>query len=197
MIDRWVVRQAITLLGQWHPDHPDCEPPVCSVNLSAASFGDENLAQDVAEQLAEHKLPADVLCFEITEAAALGNLHGAVRLVARFRALGCRMAVQDFGYGVASFPHLKALSVDFLKIPGQVTRAVAHDELHSTLVSAVGRVGEIMGIATIATQVEAEAALDRLRALGIAYAQGFALARPAPLVTPDGSVGIPCIQRSA
>jgi EAL domain-containing protein (putative c-di-GMP-specific phosphodiesterase class I) len=64
-------------------------------------------------------------------------------------------------------------------------------------VGAVNQIGRIMGIATIAVEVENETILRELRTLGVEYAQGHAVAPPAPLVDADGELTLPCIQRSA
>lgn len=69
--------------------------------------------------------------------------------------------------------------------------------MYGALVSTVNEIGRIMGIATIAEEVESESILERLRALGVGYAQGHAVAPPAPLADTEGEVALPCVQRSA
>lgn len=196
-IDRWVVRQTITLLSQWHRGHPDCELPLCSINLSASSLDDAELVTAIRDSLAEHRLPPEALCFEIAEAAALGNFAELVRLIAEIRATGCGVGLDDFGNGLTSFAHLKALSVDFVKIGGHYVRGVVEDPVYGTLVSTVNEIGRIMGITTIAEEVESEHVLEKLRLLGVGYAQGHALGSPAPLADAEGELILPCVQRSA
>ncbi len=196
-IDRWLVRQTVALLGAWHRDHPECELPLCSIHLSVSSLDDAGLVPALREYLAEHRLPPEALCFEIDEAATLGNFARLVRLISEIREVGCGVGLDDFGSGLASFAHLKALLVDYVKISGHYVRSVAEDPVHSALVSAINEVGRIMGIATIADEVESETVLQKLRALGVEYAQGHAVAQPAPLTHADGTVALPCVQRSA
>jgi len=74
-IDRWVARETIAVLGRLHRDRPGLELPVCSINLSASSLDDADLIPAVREYLAQHRLPPEALCFEISEAAALGTLR--------------------------------------------------------------------------------------------------------------------------
>lgn len=196
-IDRWLVRQTVALLGAWHRDHPECELPLCSIHLGVSSLDDAGLVPALREYLAEHRLPPEALCFEIDEAATLGNFARLVRLISEIREVGCGVGLDDFGSGLASFAHLKALLVDYVKISGHYVRSVAEDPVHSALVSAINEVGRIMGIATIADEVESETVLQKLRALGVEYAQGHAVAQPAPLTHADGTVALPCVQRSA
>src|SRR5438105_4118408 len=195
-IDRWVVRQTVSVLGQWHRYHPAFELPLCSINLSVSSLDDPDLVPAVREYLTQHRLPPEALCFEITEAAALGNFAQLVRLIAEVRATGCGVGLDNFGNSVASFAHLKALSVDYVKIGGHYVRGVADDPVYGTLVRAVNEIGRIMGITTIAEEVESETVLQKLRALGVEYAQGLAVAPPAPLVDKDGQVALPHVQRT-
>jgi len=194
-IDRWVVRRTIELLGGWHREHPACELPLCSINLSATSLDDDRLVRTVREQLAQHRLPPETLCFEIAEAAALANFAQTVRFISEIRTTGCGVALDDFGHGVHSLAYLKALAVDFLKIGGHYIRGVVDDPVYGTIVAAVNQVGRLLGIATIAEEVDSEPVLNRLRTLGIGYAQGHAVAVPAPLADSEGEVAIPCVQQ--
>jgi diguanylate cyclase (GGDEF)-like protein/PAS domain S-box-containing protein len=194
-IDRWVVSRTIELLGRWHRNHPDCELPLCSINLSASSLDDESLVPRLREQLAQHRLPPEALCFEIAEAAALANFAQTVRFISEVRTTGCGVALDDFGNGVLSFTYLKALAVDFLKIGGHYVRGVVDDPVYGTIVAAVNQVGRLMGIATIAEEVDSEPVLNRLRHLGIAYAQGHAVAVAEPLADSDGELVLPCFQQ--
>lgn len=192
-IDRWVVRQTVSALGQWHEDHPDCALPLCSINLSVSSLEDLGLVPALREYLTQHHLPPEAVSFEIAEAAAFGNFSQLVRLISEIRAAGCGVGLDDFGSGLASFAHLKALSLDFVKIGGHYVRGV-EDPVYGTLVSMVNEIGRIMGITTIADEVENETILEKLRVLGVGYAQGHAIAPPAPLTDADGGLALPCVQ---
>jgi diguanylate cyclase (GGDEF)-like protein/PAS domain S-box-containing protein len=194
-IDRWVVRQTVAVLSQWQRDHPELELPLCSINLSVSSLDDPDLIPAVREYLGQHRLPPGALCFEITEAAALGNFAQLVRLIAEIRTTGCGVGLDNFGNSLASFAHLKALSVDYVKIGGHYVRGVVDDPVYGTLVSAVNEIGRIMGIVTIAEEVENETILEKLRGLGVGYAQGHAVAPPAPLVDKDGALTLPHVPR--
>jgi len=194
-IDRWVIRRTIELVGGWHRDHPECELPLCSINLSGPSLDDESLVPRLREQLSQHRLPPQALCFEIAEAAALANFAQTVRFISEIRTTGCGVALDDFGNGVLSFAYLKALAVDFLKIGGHYVRGVVDDPVYGTIVTAVNQVGRLMGIATIAEEVDSEPVLSRLRSLGIGYAQGRAVAAPEPLADAEGEMVFPCFQQ--
>ncbi len=196
-IDRWVVQHTVALVGEWHRDHPDCALPLCSINLSASSLHDDALISTTRDYLTQHRLPPEAISFEITEAAALGDFARTVRLISEIRAVGCGVGLEDFGNGLTSFAYLKALVVDYVKISGHYVRGVADDPVYGTLVSTVNQIGRIMGLATIADDVESEVVLRKLRELEVAYAQGLGVAAPEPLVDAAGAVSLPCLRRSA
>jgi EAL domain-containing protein (putative c-di-GMP-specific phosphodiesterase class I) len=190
-IDRWVVREAIALLGQWQRDYPDSELPGCSINLSPSALTDGRLIPLLEQQLARHGVPARTLCFEFAERAALANLAGTLDFIAGLRSAGCGVALDDVGGGVTSLTYLKTLSVDFLKIGGPLVHAVVADPVSASIVGSVNQIGLSMGAFTIAKEVGSTEVLDKLRALGIGYAQGNAVAAPVPLADLNGRLLVP------
>jgi diguanylate cyclase (GGDEF)-like protein len=180
-IDRWVVATALASLAGRYPSGHGHRADLYSINLSGASLGDETFLAFVRARLAEHRVPPEVICFELTETVAITNLGVAVRFINELRALGCRFALDDFGSGLSSFAYLKSLPVDFLKVDGHFVRGIAHDSIDRAMVEAVNRIGHEMGLRTIAEFVETQAVLDCLQELGVDYAQGYAISRPRPL----------------
>jgi EAL domain-containing protein (putative c-di-GMP-specific phosphodiesterase class I) len=119
--------------------------------------------------------------FEITETVAVDVNQNAREVIQKLKDKGCRFLLDDFGSGWSSFSYLKNLPVDFLKIDGSLVRDIAHDALDEAMVRTINEIGHVLGIATIAEFVENEAVLERLAALGVDYAQGYATGRPAPI----------------
>ncbi len=174
-VDRWVVKTAF----DWLAGHPFEEG--LSINLSGQSLGDESFLNFVEEQLRITRISPRRLCFEITETAAIANWNRATRFIAALRVLGCRFALDDFGSGMSSFGYLKSLAVDFIKIDGAFVRDMIDDEVDCAMVEAVNRIGHVMGIRTTAEYVENEQILEKLRELGVDFAQGFGIHAPQPL----------------
>lgn len=189
-IDRWVIRTLFASQGPyyrqvWQQCQAQNLPCHClyAVNLSGASLNDGNLVPFIQQQLAQHQIPPQLLCFEITETVAIANLAQATQVIGDLKQLGCRFALDDFGSGMSSFRYLNTLPVDFLKIDGSFVSAMADNLVASTTVEAIHRIGQVMGLQTIAECVENEAILAEVRAIGVHYAQGFGIAVPQPLMT--------------
>ncbi|QKQ27535.1 EAL domain-containing protein [Candidatus Reidiella endopervernicosa] len=175
MIDRWVIRTALDYKLE---SSLKCGDYICAINLSGASLSDDAMLDYTIDAINNSKVPHEDLIFEITETAAISNLEQAERFINALHELGCRFALDDFGSGLSSFAYLKNLKVDFLKIDGSFVRDMATDPVDRAMVEAIHRVGQSMGIKTIAEFVEDEAILQALRELGVDYAQGYHLAMP-------------------
>lgn len=187
-IDRWVVRETIAQLGQWHQGHPGAEWPLCSINLSASALAGDTLLPVIEAQLARHSIPAATLCFEIEESDALGDVARTARFIEGIQAAGCKVALDNFGSGISSFGFLRSLRVDSVKIGAPLVHGVVADALSGSIVSAIHRIGESLGIDTVATQVGTTPVLRQLDVLGLGYAQGLALGEPVPLTDADGEL---------
>ena len=178
-IDRWVIRSSLATIGNLSHDRGESNI-VFNINLSGASLDQENLTHYIRSQLDEYDIPPDSICFEITETAAISNFGQAMELINNLREIGCLFALDDFGSGLSSFSYLKSMPVDFLKIDGQLIQGIESDPVAYGMVEAIHRVGQIMGIKTIAEFVSNETILEKLHVLGVDYAQGYAISKPQP-----------------
>lgn len=175
-IDRWVVTETLQWLHRQKGALGQLE--MCAINLSGQSVGDEQFLNFLLRQLDEHALPEGLLCFEITETAAIANLARASHFIRKIKERGHHFALDDFGAGMSSFHYLRNLPVDFLKIDGNFVKDMTHDRVDYAMVEAIHRVGQVMGIKTIAEFVENQDILACLREIGVDYAQGYGIAKP-------------------
>jgi len=177
-LDQWVLQKTIALLAAL-ASLEGIER--ISLNVSGLSVVDPSFVQVVDAALVDAG-PAisQRLCFEITETAAITNVAAAVQFISIVRRHGCTVALDDFGSGMASFGTLKNLTVTHLKIDGQFVTGVIDDPLDDVAVRCFVEVAEVIGLRTVAEFVESEAVLQRLRQIGVHYAQGYHLHRPEP-----------------
>lgn len=182
-IDRWVIQHLLLndQSGRLQMEMARKSATHCAINLSGASLNDDKFLAFLEDVLRRTTIACSALCFEITETVAV-NSFGRVREVMQtFKQFGCSFALDDFGSGMSSFSYLKNLPVDYLKIDGALVRNIVEDAADFAMVEAINRVGGVLGLKTIAEFVETEAALQRLRDIGVNYAQGYFIHRPEPL----------------
>jgi EAL domain-containing protein (putative c-di-GMP-specific phosphodiesterase class I) len=178
-IDRYVVAKALAAQKSAPVTRPG-GPPILCINLSRATLQDGSFAEFVAKSLQQAGAAAESLCFEFEDSDVLAALADASRQARALQKLGCRRSLDGFGATRVAFDHLKAVPVDFLKIDGRIIFEIARDPVAVAKVNAIQRVCRIIGVRTIAEQVETESTLVALRQLGVDYAQGFGIAPPRP-----------------
>ncbi len=176
-LDRWVIHEALSTLAD-RSSNGEARYTL-AINLSGTSLSEDRFLDFVIDELEKQQLPEGAICFEITETAAISNLSRVVHFMQVLKKLGCKFSLDDFGSGLSSFTYLKNLPVDYLKIDGQFIRNVVEDNVDESMVKAIREVGHAMGIETIAERVETRQVLEKLGSLGVEFAQGYYIARPA------------------
>ena len=185
-IDRWVISRFFANYTGLHPDPQSPQDFLYTINLSGSSLSDDRFLAFLREQFDRYAVPPQVICFEITETAAIANLARAVQLIGELRQMGCRFALDDFGSGMSSFAYLKNLPIDYLKIDGYFVKNIVDDSIDSAMVECINRIGHVIGLHTIAEFVENDAILSKLQELGVDYAQGYWIGEPSLLTfTPE------------
>jgi diguanylate cyclase (GGDEF)-like protein/PAS domain S-box-containing protein len=179
-IDRWVIAKACSNLAALRERHGGI--PMCMINLSGASVTDPGMVDFVRSQLQKFGLPRQSIGFELTETAAISNLANASQLMYGLKEIGCPMALDDFGSGMASFAYLRGFPVDYLKIDGEFVKDMTTDVVDYEIVEAIHNVGRVMGVKTVAESVESAEILSALMLVGVDFAQGFHIHRPVPML---------------
>jgi diguanylate cyclase (GGDEF)-like protein/PAS domain S-box-containing protein len=175
-LDRWVIVNCL----KWLQENESVQEKISliSINLSGMSVGDVLFAEYLRNEIAASNVNPEILCFEITETAAVTNLSNAISLIKELKAMGCKFALDDFGSGMSSFVYLKNLPVDFLKIDGNFVVNVDKNEVDRTMVEVINQLGHVMGIKTIAEYVESDDIRTCLTEIGVDMVQGYAISKP-------------------
>jgi EAL domain-containing protein (putative c-di-GMP-specific phosphodiesterase class I) len=172
-IDRMVVDHVASVLARSREGDTRI-----AVNLSALSVTDAAMLGHIHRRLQRHGVQPSRLVVEITETASICDLNQAREFCAGLRALGCEVALDDFGAGFGAFHYLKHLPFSYLKIDGDFITALTTSTEDRLVVDALVRLGRGMGFATIAEFVADQDTQDLLAELGVDYAQGFHVGPP-------------------
>lgn len=182
-IDRWVLTTFFKRFSAMSKARtPNIRTSLYAINLSGASVNDDQFIDFLKQQFDLYQIPPEQICFEITETVAIANLTKAAQFIRELKAMGCCFALDDFGSGMSSFAYLKYLPVDYLKIDGCFIKDIVNDPIAAAMVEAINQIGHVMGIQTIAEFVSNETILNKVKAIGVDYAQGYEIASPQPIL---------------
>lgn len=176
LIDRWVINEVCSSFAKYKKAWESID--ACHVNISGRSFDQSDFTEFTLNTIKAHNFPANKLCFEITETAAVSNLSDIHDFMNELRNIGSSFALDDFGSGLASFSYLKQIPVEYLKIDGAFVQNMASDEVDTAMVKAICDIGHALDKIMVAEFVEDQAALDLLEKMGVEYLQGYYLHRP-------------------
>jgi len=177
-IGAWVLQEACRRLAQWRARDSASRTLHIAVNLSARQAARPELVDTVTRALADAGLEPQALALELTESVLMEADIGMLRNLERIRDMGVQLGIDDFGTGYSSLVYLKRLPVSFIKIDQSFVSGLTHDPSDLEIVTAVIRLGQALGLTTIAEGVEDDEQLELLQNLGCDQAQGYLLGRP-------------------
>lgn len=178
-LDRWVIENTFKTIHEYSIDAKKIHK--WSINLSGQSMAEKGLKNFIKDMAQQYAIDPTIICFEITETAAIANLTTAIEMIDYLKQDGFLFALDDFGSGLSSFAYLKSLPVDFLKIDGIFVKDMHKDKVNYAMVKAIQDMGQVLDKQTIAEYVENETVKTLLAELGVNYGQGFHLGKPQPL----------------
>jgi diguanylate cyclase (GGDEF)-like protein len=155
-----------------------------SVNVSPRQFAQDDFGAVVKRALAESGLAPERLWIELTESAVLEAIDSAARTFQELRELGVKLAIDDFGTGYSSFTHLRAFTVDLLKIDLTFVRDLERSEHDRAIVEGILRLADSLGLDVVAEGIETAGQRDLLRSMGCRFGQGYLFSRPDASVRP-------------
>ena len=177
-LDAWVLQTACADLARWEARDPEHAPGTISVNLSRAGLAlGDRLLEQVQSALSRAGLPADRLQLEITEREVMRDPAAALKLVKDLRAMGVRLAMDDFGTGTSSLGLLRDFPFDTIKIDRSFLHGLGDSPELMAVIHATVTLVENLNMASLAEGVEDPAQVAILLSLGCRYAQGFLFGR--------------------
>lgn len=175
-VDRWVVSEVFKLSRSLNT-HSSVPLFNFTINISADSISSE-FANYIVNQAENLGILAESICFDLTEDAAMKNLKQTNRFIALLRKRGFEVALDDFGVGIGAYSSLRNLSLDYVKLNGNLVKNMVNDAVNAAIIESIATVCKTLGIKTIAESVENEFIKERLRKTNVDYIQGFQTARP-------------------
>ncbi len=171
IIDRYVMERAVREAAA----HPGV---TLGFNISGVTATDRSWLRAITRLLRDRPDVARQLVVEITETAALSDIEECARFVEALHALGCRVAIDDFGVGFTSLRHLQVLACDTVKIDGSFVADLADKVDNQVFLRHLVGIAHGLGFATVAEGVENEEQAAILRREGVQLLQGYYFARP-------------------
>jgi predicted signal transduction protein with EAL and GGDEF domain len=151
-----------------------------AVNVAVGNLADDAFPGEVDAALARHGVPPELLTLELTEAGVSSERELALPVLRRLHALGCRLAVDDFGTGQSSLAHLRRLPVDQVKIDKSFVLGMGTESGDVAVVRAIVEMGHTLGLTVVAEGVECLGVRATLEEMGCDVAQGYLVSRPLP-----------------
>jgi EAL domain-containing protein (putative c-di-GMP-specific phosphodiesterase class I) len=148
-----------------------------SVNLAIADMLNEDIKEYIRYKIKKHNVSQKIV-LEILETEGIENYDEIVTFIDEMKALGCRIAIDDFGSGYSNFEYLLKLNIDYIKIDGSLIRNIDKDKNAQIVAQTVVDFAEKLGVITIAEFVHNKAVLEKVKEFHIDRSQGFYLAEP-------------------
>ncbi|KAA0024318.1 putative bifunctional diguanylate cyclase/phosphodiesterase [Antrihabitans cavernicola] len=176
-IGRWVIRSACQQLADWRKAGLASDI-VLRINVSPVQLVSLDFVASVDQVLAEFGIDGKSVCFEITEHVVVQDLVRTRITLRGLKDIGVQVAIDDFGTGYSSLAHLKALTVDALKIDLGFVRRLGEDADDLAIVKSIVGLANSFGLGLVAEGVETVIAAETLISVGCYRAQGFLLSLP-------------------
>jgi PAS domain S-box-containing protein len=172
-----ILDQAFEMASRYLP-----APLFLSVNISPIQMLGSTLPESIWRLAKQRDFGLDRLIVEITESALLDDLERAVQTATELKALGVRLAIDDFGVGYSCLAHLKSIPFDEIKIDRSFVASMGKDREGRKIVAAIVGLGYSLGLVTIGEGIEHKEQAAMLIRMGCERGQGWLYGRPVPAV---------------
>ncbi|XID92009.1 putative bifunctional diguanylate cyclase/phosphodiesterase [Paenibacillaceae bacterium WGS1546] len=178
-IGKWVFKEVCARIGQWSSRAID--PPSVAVNLSARQFMAPDLVASIRDIVCPECDPQRIV-IEITESSSMNDIDAVLPVLREFKAIGFRIAIDDFGKGYSALGYIKQFPIDILKIDKSFVRELTSDPRNAVITKAIIDMAHGLNLKVVAEGVETPGQLDALRAMNCDIVQGYLIDPP---MSPD------------
>jgi len=148
-----------------------------TINISMNDILDKRTSNFILRILNTNNL-GHLVTFELVESEEIINHIKVVNFIKKIKLLGCKIAIDDFGSGYSNFGQLLKLDIDYLKIDGSLIKDINTNKNSEIITKSIVSLAKEMGIETIAEFVTSKEIFDKVKLLGIDYAQGYHIGKP-------------------
>ncbi|HEU4670675.1 MAG TPA: EAL domain-containing protein [Dyella sp.] len=173
-----VVREVAGQIARWRAEGLPLVP--VAINLSMQEIQGSRFVPSLLRTLAETGLDRHAIEFEITETAAMTDVHTTLRHLRELEALGFRIAIDDFGTGFSSLSHLRQLPARTIKIDQSFVHGADASHHDREITEAIIALARKLRLHTVAEGVESEQQANWLVQAGCDIGQGYLFGRPLP-----------------
>jgi diguanylate cyclase (GGDEF)-like protein/PAS domain S-box-containing protein len=177
-VGEWVLRNACKQLMEWQRMLGESCPNYMSVNLSRSQLALANLPDRIRAVLRETGVEPQRILLEVTENQAAVGQKEMIATLQRLRAIGVRLAMDDFGTGLSSLSGLHQLPINVLKIDRSFVNNLSNGRQFMALARSIIDLASNLGLTTVAEGIETTEHLISLQALGCTHGQGYHFAKP-------------------
>lgn len=175
-IEEWVFEKVMKLRQRW--SNMGDYQTVLSVNLSSKGLTNPDFIDKVRKLYNLYNIQKNQIQIEVTETALIDNLDLAIKHLHALRAIGCKVALDDFGSGYSSLTYLQKLPIDVVKIDSLFTRRIGSSKKEDYILSSIVDLAEKLELSIVVEGIETEQQLSYIRGLHCDYGQGYYLGRP-------------------
>ena len=148
-----------------------------SINLSFKDLQDNRILDYIINQCLHFKIKPQQIVFELLETEAIDDPQKSISFFTKLKDAGFAIAIDDFGTGHSNFANLSMMQVDFIKIDGQFVKDITQNPNSLAITKSINEFAKVMGAKSIAEFVKDEETLQKVKELGVDYAQGFVISQ--------------------
>ncbi len=152
-----------------------------TINISIEDILEPRVAQYILRKLKREDF-GNYITFEIVESESITNEIKVKNFIKKVKGYGCQIAIDDFGSGFSNFGQLMSLDADYIKIDGSLIKNITRDKESEIMTRSIISMAKELGMLTVAEFVSSQAIFDKVKSLGIDYAQGYFIDRADPVL---------------
>jgi diguanylate cyclase (GGDEF)-like protein/PAS domain S-box-containing protein len=176
----WVLRTACNQIKQWRERHATANPLFMNVNISKRQLTHPDCVETIQRVMNETGIDPSMLKIEITESTIVDNRTDIIPTLVSIRALGVRLAMDDFGTGHSSLSGLHRFPIDILKIDRSFIASMEESSELAAVVHSIVTLAQNLGMDIVAEGIETPAQIAILQSHEVQLGQGYFFSKPLP-----------------